>query len=242
GVYASPVLGGAADSLQRSGRPRTTERGARTTIVVPCLPLQRSRRPRTTESLPRSGIVASQLSASRKPSSEEDGEARAPVSRVRRLRRFNEAVVRGRRREPTEDPLDNAVDKRFNQSAARERRRANGGSRVEPEHEAASTKPSSEDDGEVHFQANTARRLSVLQRSRRPRTTESPIVRVRLGRAEDASTKPSSEDDGESCVSWSPSTRTAGLQRSRRPRTTESSRTRTCPPPSCRSFNEAVVR
>src|ERR1019366_7700210 len=107
---------------------------------------------------------------------------------------------------------------------------------------AASTKPSSEDDGERHAGGASGAASGALQRSRRPRTTESAprarspgyrptrfneaVVRGRRRAPElevddplprVASTKPSSEDDGE---------RTRSARRRSR----------------CHRFNEAVVR
>ena len=184
--------------------------------------------------------------------------SRAPAS-------FNEAVVRGRRR-ARRPRCSGAGARCFNEAVVRGRRRASGRQarrpatgplqrsrrprtteRAEKDRRIdavllASTKPSSEDDGEDHNFPIIRSRGGVLQRSRRPRTTESPPVPEDDRLHRDASTKPSSEDDGEPAPPAPRRARNGPLQRSRRPRTTES-----CPPTwrfACwpRGFNEAVVR
>ena len=86
--------------------------------------------------------------ASTKPSSEDDGEVAASITPEERLRRFNEAVVRRRRRER---------GAQFRHLLLL----------------VASTKPSSEDDGECMEMTKAEWDSRVLQRSRRPKTTES---------------------------------------------------------------------
>ena len=133
--------------------------------------------------------------------------------------------------------------------------------------ELASTKPSSEDDGEAICFVSSPARRSSLQRSRRPKTTESPsehppsereldrfneaVVRRRrrgprpdvrlegrLGRFNEAVVR-RRRRVGHACAYC---LRTDVLQRSRRPKTTESARRRcwSTGGPDC--FNEAVVR
>ena len=230
-------------SLQRSRRPRTTERttisrsfglagGCFNEAVVrgrrraPPFPkttdcivtLQRSRRPRTTESQLRPRLV-------------ELGTAR-----------FNEAVVRGRRR---------AVRRRGASRAGRgastkpssedDGERPLGRCFFDP-CELASTKPSSEDDGESIFASLISFVCFGLQRSRRPRTTEREEAGVVGEPRLPASTKPSSEDDGEAAPNPFLGRPAGPLQRSRRPRTTESPRASRSLRRSSAGFNEAVVR
>ena len=81
----------------------------------------------------------------------------------------------------------------------------------------ASTKPPSEDDGESRADVTAASAMAWLQRSRRPKTTESAseVLRRRASRS---------------------------LQRSRRPKTTESRVRRRNPRAPASRFNEAAVR
>ena len=111
--------------------------------------LQRSRRPRTTES----------RAATRGP--------RQPQTC------FNEAVVRGRRR-GTGRSQSGSHSRCFNEAVVRGRRRARLGGARDLHVGDASTKPSSEDDGEVIVLRRSEAFSALLQRSRRPRTTESP--------------------------------------------------------------------
>ena len=155
--------------------------------------LQRSRRPKTTERSRGRGTSASRASS------------------------FNEAVVRRRRRGTARrdrDVWNRVPSTKPSSEDDGERSAASRPSPVGP----PSTKPSSEDDGETDATQALQGVLNLLQRSRRPKTTERPEV-----------------------ASMGPSRRDA-LQRSRRPKTTESTRDRLAACTAPESFNEAVVR
>ena len=204
--------------------------------------LQRSRRPKTTER-PRE---LSGLSRGRLPFNE------AAVRRRRRVReRWNEialAVVPSTK-PPSEDDGERLLERQ-------------GGGDSRP-----STKPPSEDDGESAPTSRSRPRARSLQRSRRPKTTESRSNRSPLAqraaalqrsrrpkttertrqahhqaRLSPPSTKPPSEDDGEAAQVCPHSPAVAPLQRSRRPKTTERTGPGRAPRSSGRSFNEAAVR
>ena len=107
--------------LQRSRRPKTTESGSRPVFSASSGRLQRSRRPKTTE-------------------------RRRPSRRSSRTPRFNEAVVRRRRREPATFSRPTTIDglQRSRRPKTTERWRS----------------------------PPTSPRPQPLQRSRRPKTTE----------------------------------------------------------------------
>ncbi len=148
--------------------------------------------------------------ASTKPSSEDDGEARSsrPPRRrascfneavVRRRRRasikltlctervlpmcFNEAVVRRRRRGAARRGPASRPSRRFNEAVVRRRRRGRFRQCTRRSDPDASTKPSSEDDGERMIMWLTIPCVRPLQRSRRPKTTERGGAGERMGRS-----------------------------------------------------------
>ncbi len=253
--------------LQRSRRPKTTERGAcEGHQVAPAGALQRSRRPKTTESNCASSfgkcptMCFNEAVVRRRRRGSRSGHRRARVSR------FNEAVVRRRRRGPrslrtrlatpqlqrsrrpkTTESIMWAICRgvmwgRFNEAVVRRRRRAASLGRLPIVDDVASTKPSSEDDGETFVPRCHRLERHMLQRSRRPKTTERFSVFGAFNAVEVASTKPSSEDDGEVGGEKGDGGSPGRLQRSRRPKTTESPRRASRRPRATRRFNEAVVR
>ena len=245
--------------LQRSRRPKTTERTSSLYAAVWSGALQRSRRPKTTESGPRGSAAPRARAcfneavvrrrrrgatrgstrcgegastkpsseddgergdastrrrrtrldpparrASTKPSSEDDGEAGSPRRSSRAWIRFNEAVVRRRRRGGSRRTGPSRA-LRFNEAVVRRRRRGRRVAAHALRDLSASTKPSSEDDGEpgecVGAGRQGCRRRSVASTKPSSEDDGEPLdLRAHRQRAELASTKPSSEDDGESAM------------------------------------------
>ncbi len=219
----SPVSSPSSARLQRSRRPKTTERSAGRTLVHghdrgfnEAVVRRRRRGPAGGH---RRGAGDH---ASTKPSSEDDGESFSCPRTSSRTDRFNEAVVRRRRRGAVR-----GAHQRAGLAASTKPSSEDDGEFLSAKRayarRTASTKPSSEDDGERRVDVGLGHAVEQLQRSRRPKTTESARPHVALGLRHAASTKPSSEDDGELLRAEVLSVVLQLLQRSRRPKTTERS-------------------
>ena len=229
--------------LQRSRRPRTTERcTSKRTPRGACRCFNEAvvRGRRRAPSSACASVARRTLQRSRRPRTTESPACPGPPRRA--PRGFNEAVVRGRRRAQELERVPHLHVEASTKPSSEDDGEGRGDGESQPEGHPASTKPSSEDDGEFRTDVQGLLALFMLQRSRRPRTTESGQRDRGIGGQGLASTKPSSEDDGERRRSLSCWAFSVALQRSRRPRTTERSSTQRhrCFPTV--GFNEAVVR
>jgi len=163
-----------APKLQRSRRPKTAERIWLLALTRQSRPLQRSRRPKTAEST--TGVLLIRLlrRASTEPPSEDGGEFTSLATSFFSAFCFNGAAVRRRRREGGRNQSAE-VSTGFNGAAVRRRRRVGGGAQKAESRRVASTEPPSEDGGETESRPSLTA-ISLLQRSRRPKTAESTCV------------------------------------------------------------------